>query len=43
MYYYGPDADAAGLFRGNNKGVSVPKPNVWPVFLQDLPSAPKKN
>ncbi|MEI7423627.1 MAG: hypothetical protein WCK18_16100 [Prolixibacteraceae bacterium] len=43
MYYYGPDADAAGLFRGNNKGVSVPKPNVWPVFLQDYPAAPKKN
>ncbi len=42
IYYYGPDADASGLFRGSNKGVSVPKPNVWPVFLQDFPSAPKK-
>jgi hypothetical protein len=42
MYYYGPDADATGMFRGNNKGVSVPKPNVWPVFLMDFPSAPKK-
>ena len=43
MYDYGPDADATGLFRGSNKGVSVPKPNVWPVFLQDYPAAPKKN
>ncbi|MCK9414110.1 MAG: hypothetical protein M0Q53_17545 [Prolixibacteraceae bacterium] len=42
MYYYGPDADASGLFRGNNKGVSVPKPNIWPVFLKDSPAAPKK-
>ena len=42
MYYYGPDADALGLFRGNNKGVSVPKPNIWPVFMKDYPSAPKK-
>ena len=42
MYYYGPDADATGLFRGNNKGVSVPRPNVWPVFLMEFPAAPKK-
>ena len=42
MYYYGPDADATGLFRGMNKGVSVPKPNVWPVFTKDYPLAPKK-
>jgi predicted lipoprotein with Yx(FWY)xxD motif len=42
MYYYGPDADALGVFRGNNKGVSVPKPNIWPVFFKDFPSAPKK-
>ncbi len=42
MYYYGPDADVSGAFRGNNKGVSVPKPNVWPVLLLDTPSAPKK-
>jgi len=42
MYYYGADADAVGLFRGNNKGVSVPKPNVWPVFTKEYPSAPKK-
>lgn len=42
MYYYGPDADANGFFRGSNKGVSVPKPNVWPVFLKEYPAAPKK-
>ncbi len=42
MYYYGPDADALGMFRGNNKGVSVPKPNTWPVFYQNFPLAPKK-
>jgi predicted lipoprotein with Yx(FWY)xxD motif len=42
MYYYGPDADVSGAFRGNNKGVSVPKPNVWPVLLLDTPAAPKK-
>jgi predicted lipoprotein with Yx(FWY)xxD motif len=42
MYYYGSDADAAGVFRGNNKGVSVPKPNIWPVFMKDYPTAPKK-
>ena len=42
MFYYGPDADSQGLFRGSNKGVSVPKPNVWPVFLKDIPAAPKK-
>jgi predicted lipoprotein with Yx(FWY)xxD motif len=42
MYYYGPDADALGLFRGNNKGVSVPKPNIWPVFMKEYPTAPKK-
>ena len=42
IYYYGPDADALGMFRGNNKGVSVPKPNTWPVFYQNYPAAPKK-
>jgi len=42
MYNYGPDADATGLFRGSNKGVSVPKPNVWPVLMKDSPSAPQK-
>jgi predicted lipoprotein with Yx(FWY)xxD motif len=42
MYDYGPDADAMGAFRGNNKGISVPKPNIWPVFIKDGPAAPKK-
>jgi predicted lipoprotein with Yx(FWY)xxD motif len=42
MYYYGADLDGSGLFRGNNKGVSVPKPNIWPVFMKDYPAAPKK-
>ncbi len=42
MYYYGPDADATGAFRGMNKGVSVPKPNIWPIFFKDYPAAPKK-
>ncbi len=42
MYYYGPDADVNGLFRGSNKGVSVPKPNIWPVFMKEYPAAPKK-
>jgi predicted lipoprotein with Yx(FWY)xxD motif len=43
MYYFGADLDAAtGLFRGSNKGVSVPKPNIWPVFMKDYPAAPHK-
>lgn len=42
LYYYGPDADALGVFRGKNTGISVPKPNVWPVLLLDTPPAPKK-
>jgi predicted lipoprotein with Yx(FWY)xxD motif len=42
LYYYGPDADALGVFRGKNTGVSVPRPNVWPVLLLDTPPAPKK-
>ena len=42
IYYYGSDADASGAFRGSNKGVSVPRPNVWPVFQKDIPVAPKK-
>lgn len=40
MYYYGPDVDSSGKFRGYNKGVSVPRPNVWPVFFKDYPTAP---
>ena len=42
IYYYGPDVDTNGKFRGYNKGVSVPKPNVWPVFYKDYPVSPKK-
>jgi len=43
IYYYGPDVDSSGKFRGYNKGVSVPKPMVWPVFFKDYPVAPSKN
>jgi predicted lipoprotein with Yx(FWY)xxD motif len=42
IYYYGPDVDASGNFRGFNKGVSVPVPGVWPVFFKDIPAAPRK-
>jgi predicted lipoprotein with Yx(FWY)xxD motif len=42
MYYFGADADSAGKFRGNSKGVSVPTPGFWPVFTSTLPSAPTK-
>ena len=43
MYYYGSDVDAvSGAFRGSNKGVSVPKPNVWPAFQKNSPAAPVK-
>lgn len=43
LYYFGPDLDSAtGKFRGNNKGVSVPTPGVWPVLYKDIPAAPKK-
>lgn len=36
LYYYGSD----NMIRGNNKGVSVPTPGVWPVAVKDLSSAP---
>jgi len=42
MYYFGADQDASGAFRGSNKGVSFPKPNIWPIFFKDEPAAPKK-
>lgn len=42
MYYYGPDVDASGKFRGYNKGVYGPLPVKWPVFFKDIPAAPKK-
>ncbi len=43
IYYFGSDVDAAGKFRGNTKGVSVPTTlNVWRVFINGIPSAPTK-
>ncbi|WP_218029213.1 hypothetical protein [Segetibacter aerophilus] len=37
IYYFGPDS----MKRGLNKGVSVPKPGVWPVIVKAAPTAPK--
>ncbi|SFM64772.1 Predicted lipoprotein with conserved Yx(FWY)xxD motif [Chitinophaga sp. YR627] len=37
MYYFGQDAKV----RGANKGVSVPAPNVWPVFYTTTAAAPQ--
>lgn len=42
IYYFGPDVDATGKYRGYNMGVSVPTPGVWPVFFKDIPAAPHK-
>ncbi|MEJ1240838.1 hypothetical protein WBG78_22020 [Chryseolinea sp. T2] len=36
LYYFGNDAN-----RGDNKGVSVPKPGVWPVVVADIVAAPE--
>ncbi|QNF35510.1 hypothetical protein HUW51_23400 [Adhaeribacter swui] len=36
LYYFGPDANT----RGNNKGVSVPAPGIWPVITKDIAAAP---
>lgn len=38
LYYFGSDL----LVRGNNKGVSVPTPGVWPVAVKDKTVAPGK-
>jgi predicted lipoprotein with Yx(FWY)xxD motif len=38
LYYFGAD----GATRGNNKGVSVPTPGVWPVATQNIQIAPKQ-
>jgi predicted lipoprotein with Yx(FWY)xxD motif len=38
LYYFGLD----GTTRGATKGVSVPRPGVWPIVNKDSPSAPKK-
>ncbi|MEO8474830.1 MAG: hypothetical protein ABI477_21695 [Chryseolinea sp.] len=35
LYYFNKDA-----VRGDNKGVSVPTPGVWPVVTKDAPEAP---
>ncbi|WP_375443664.1 hypothetical protein [uncultured Fibrella sp.] len=36
LYYFGPDAGV----RGSTKGVSVPRPGVWPIVYTDSPEAP---
>lgn len=35
LYYFGKDEG----MRGSNKGVSVPKPGVWPIAAKDIPPA----
>ena len=35
LYYFGPD----GAVRGANKGVSVPRPGVWPIVNATTPEA----
>lgn len=35
LYYFGQDQQ-----RGENKGVSVPRPGVWPIVNLDTPDAP---
>jgi predicted lipoprotein with Yx(FWY)xxD motif len=37
VYRFGPD----GMVRGNNKGISVPHPGIWPVMDQFSPTAPQ--
>lgn len=36
LYYFGADAGQ----RGSTKGVSVPRPGVWPIVYADSPEAP---
>jgi len=36
LYYFGQDEGAAG----SNKGVSVPKPGIWPIASKDIEAAP---
>ena len=38
LYYFGPDQNIPG----NNKGVSVPVPGIWPVAVKDMAAAPQK-
>lgn len=36
LYYFGSDEGVAG----SNKGISVPKPGVWPIAAKDIVAAP---
>ncbi|GGC11512.1 hypothetical protein [Dyadobacter sediminis] len=36
LYYFGPDSKT----RGMTKGVSVPRPGVWPIVNKESPNAP---
>lgn len=36
LYYFGQDEGSAG----SNKGVSVPKPGIWPIAAKDIAAAP---
>lgn len=36
LYYFGQDEGAMG----SNKGVSVPKPGIWPIAAKDIAAAP---
>jgi predicted lipoprotein with Yx(FWY)xxD motif len=38
LYYFGSD----NKIRGNNKGISVPAPGIWPVPVKDMNTAPHK-
>jgi predicted lipoprotein with Yx(FWY)xxD motif len=46
MYYFGADVDAAGKYRGFNKGVSVgasaTAQTKWPILFKDMPPARHK-
>jgi predicted lipoprotein with Yx(FWY)xxD motif len=37
LYYFGDDEGVAG----SNKGVSVPKPGIWPIAAKDMSAAPE--
>jgi predicted lipoprotein with Yx(FWY)xxD motif len=37
LYYFGDDEGVAG----SNKGVSVPKPGIWPIAARDMSAAPE--
>ncbi len=46
MYYFTPDVDATGKYRGYNKGVSVgasaTAQTKWPILFKDMPAARTK-